>query len=250
MAVSPENSLSADEVSRLKALLRQTGEFIAYFEMAESKMNAWREEVKTAMENFQANNHSELSKLSEQTQQMSELMTEVGIARWRQAQTQLLTQGQDHLSKLKHLSDRNLEQFRTQKKELLDVANQAINNFRRSEALLSHKLNSIIKKAKFDEISDLSIELKDDIEQATQASVKQYQSLFKNVRLKTAALIFSVTVVSTVSMCLFLNAETPWEIHSHAKEERLVGKALLHAWPHLSASLRTDILHKLHLKKI
>ncbi len=181
---------------------------------------------------------------------MSELMTEVGIARWRQAQTQLLSQGQEHLSRLKRLSDRNLEQFSQQKNDLLEIANQAINNFRRSEALLSHKLNTIIKKAKFDEIANLSIELKDDLEKATEDSVKQHKKLFKHFKLKTTTLILSVTLISSITMGLFLNAETPWEIHSHAKEERQVGKALLHAWPHLSASLKHCILNKLHLKKL
>lgn len=37
--------LQQDEVTRLKELLQHTSEFIAYFELAETKMHAWRQDI-------------------------------------------------------------------------------------------------------------------------------------------------------------------------------------------------------------
>lgn len=231
-----------EEQNRLKELLRRTGEFIAYFEIAEGKMISWKNEIESSLSQHKHQIEDQLDAIKSQCDAMNETMTEVGAARWRIAAEKALSEGEQHREAIKSLSDKFIQQCQKERQLLNQIAKKNIEDIQKTETLITLKINNVIKRLNLKELKELAEHSRDLIEESAHTAVSQHQKLLKQFRLKSMALLFSVVVLSSIGMGLYLNDEMPWEIHKHAKQERMAGKALIHAWPDLPQDVRNRII--------
>lgn len=241
--MSPSNPSDAqtEDQLRLKELLRRTGEFIAYFEIAEGKMISWKNNIESSLADHKHQIEQQLDAVKAQSDAMNETMTEVGAARWRIAAEKALSEGGQHREAIKHLSDKFLRQCQQERQLLNQIAKKNIDEIQKTEALITLKINNVIKRLNLKELRDLAEQSRDLIEESAHTAVSQHQKLLKQFRLKSMALLFSVVLFTSIGMGLYLNDEMPWEIHKHAKQERMAGKALINAWPGLTQEVKDKI---------
>jgi dGTP triphosphohydrolase len=237
-----ESNLDNNDQERLKELLRRTGEFIAYFEIAEDKMINWKNDIEKSLAQHQRQIESQLEAIQSQCKAMNETMTEVGAARWRIAAEKALAEGALHRDEIKSQSEKFIQQSKVERQQLNQIAKKNIDEIKKTETLITLKINNIIKRLNLSQIKDLAEHSKDLIEESAHTAVFQHQKLLKQFRLKNIALVLSVVVLTSISIGLFLNDEMPWEIHKHAKQERMAGKALINAWPGLGQDIKDKIL--------
>ena len=69
----------------------------------------------------------------------------------------------------------------------------------------------------------------------------------KRFWLHNLSMIFTVTLLASMMMGLYLNDEWPWEYHNDVVQERQIANAVLQAWPNLSKRDRQLILKNIQL---
>lgn len=234
--------LSPDADDKLKELLRRTGEFIAYFEIAEGKMSVWKHDIEASFKVHEEQVQSQLASIKEHGESLNEIMTEAGAARWRIAAENSLKEGQDHLFKLEKLCQKQQDLYATQQRELQQIAHNNIEKIKKAENQIAAKINNLIKKINFEEVKAMTDQSRVAIEETTSQAVSQSRQLLKRFQLKTVALVFFSVAVTSLCMGLYISDEMPWEIHKHAMHERIAGQALLSAWPTLNQETKERIV--------
>lgn len=242
MSENKGTPLEASDQERFKELLRRTGEFIAYFEIAEGKMITWKNDIESSFSEHKVHVKTQLESIKVQCDAMNETMTEVGAARWRIAAESALSEGQQHLNELKTVCNQHIKQCQTQQVQLSQIAKNNLSEIKKAETLITAKINNVIKRLNLEEIRELAEHSRDLIEESAHTAVNQHQKLLKQFRLKTISLVFAVVMLTSAGMGLYLNDEMPWEIHKHAKQERMAGKALIHAWPGLTQDIKDKLI--------
>lgn len=236
-------------MERLDLLDKRVEDFITRFEIQQSQVEKWRLDMNELITSSQRKIHLEIDAIEKQAQGLSTLITEAGALTFQKNCREALNAGHAHLLKLKELSNENLNRFATQKKELGTAATQSINQIKKSETMIVQKVNNLMKRMQFDEMKASAYEARDVFESATKDAVRAHKRILKKFRLKTILVNITVVIITAVTMGWYLNAELPWEIHSHAKKERLAGRALLHAWPNLTKAMQHKIAKTLHIPK-
>lgn len=216
-------SLQSDELERIKALLKHTGEFIAYFELADSKMISWREEIEHEMHQQHHRIEQQIQQLQHSINQLDEALTQAGIARLRLGLEQALHEGKNHLQEIQHASSA----FQTQSKLILNRLQEQI-----GQQLDTLHLDIQHNIAELKETNPLTEP--DEPEPVTQdISSCSWQHAFITVM---------CSLLAAIGLALYISGELPWESHKHAQAERKAGKILLRAWPMLTQEERERII--------
>lgn len=234
--------LDAQEVARLKELLRRTGEFIAYFELADSKMMAWRQSIEQNMNTQRELFHQQLSALQQELSTLQNLLTQAGLMHFRQAADTALEQGRQHLQHMQKTEQAVLQHhsdYQAQLAQLCEESRQYIMQYT-STALdkISHKL------AQYDsqQFHRLTIDSCEQVEKSAQDAILTSSKLLRKFHWRTLALTILVSMITAFAMGLYISDEYPWEIHQHAMSERNAGKLLMNSWARLTHDERDKIL--------
>jgi GTPase Era involved in 16S rRNA processing len=225
------DGFSTTDTEKLKELLKRTGEFIAYFEVAESKMLEWKHEMEDNFLSHQRQFEQQIKSLQQSAEEMSSIMTEAGAARWRIAAEENLKQGKNQLQLLDKKSNSiidQLSQFCAQQEKQIEQSTKKINL-----ALTSFDIN---------EYKQLAQESIDSINRTSNDAVKKSEKIFSAFHIKTALLALVVSSLTALTIGLYMSDELPWEIHKHAMEERSLGKATMAAWSSLAHQERQKII--------
>lgn len=220
--------LEDQDVIRLKELLRRTGEFIAYFEFAETKMVEWRQDIEQQASLHEQQFQQKLHALRTELSTVEEIFTQAGLARFRMVAETALQQV------VKHISNHQREITtvgETVVEQIAAHANEAL-------ALLSAKLAEFDAQ-NFQKIAHHSC---DQVEKSAQNAINKSSKILRLFHWRSAALVFLATVISAFAIGLYLNNEYPWEIHQHVINERDAGKMLMNAWPKLTDQEKVKIL--------
>ena len=234
------DQLTAEEVKRLTTLLKRTGEFIAYFEIAETKMIEWRQEIAHQA----ASQQEQLNEIRTELDRMQQVISEAGLECFQTAAEETLSQSDDYLNSLKNIEQQLLRQIHDHRAELTRVSQHAMTKItqKASEAVqtMDEKLSCFDAK-QFTQIATKSCA---QVEKSAKATIRIGSRLLKHFEWRSVTLTLVTSLTTALVFGLYTNAEYPWEMHQHANNERGAGKVLLEAWPTLTHHEKNKILHK------
>lgn len=220
--------LEAQELLRLKNLLQRTSEFIAYFEIAENKMEEWQQEIERL-----ANTQRELSRMHLEllqealntpppkpvTTEEKAAITDMSFADEKKQtplETYFLT-----------LLETHKEQLNTWNEDILlhlqQYATQAIDRLDRHLAQYDVKQFHRLANESCDEIATLANKV-----------IANSQRAVRSMQWRLLGLSVVTSLITAFVVGLYISDEAPWDMHHQALNERQAGKLLLQAWPKLT----------------
>lgn len=230
--------LTAKEVQRLTTLLKRTGKSIANFEIAETKMIEWRQEIAHQASTQQ----KQLSEIRAELDRMQTIISEAGLECFQTAAEETLSQSDDYLHGLKNIEQQLLRQIHDHRAELTRISQHAMTQItqKASEAvhMMDEKLSCYDPRA-FNKIATKSCE---QVEKSAKATIRLGSRLLKHFEWRSVSLTLATSLTTALIFGLYTNGEYPWEMHQHANNERGAGKVLLEAWPTLTHHEKNKIL--------
>lgn len=227
-----------DDIVRVKELLRHTGEFIAYFELAETKMMEWREEIEqqnVRILHFTQNLQNELASINE-------LLSQAGTARFRVIAEKALAQGENNL----HAFDRNCNLFtqniQQHQEKIRHLTEQCIDKIEQHSSKATQTIATQLSKYDVHQFHRIASESCDHVERVANDAVNKSNKLLSMFQLRFGLFAVLTTILTAFVIVLYLSDELPWEMHHQAMNERQAGKVLLQAWPNLSQEEKEKIL--------
>lgn len=234
--------LHEKDLIKIKELLRHTGEFIAYFELVESKMMTWRQDIELHAKTQEKKTTEQLHTLHNELEALQDVLTQAGIARLRIRSEEALQQGETHLATLQKTGQQLLADMASQQNTFsqIMITNMTLLENHTGQAIAKiHEHLAGYDVELFRRIANDSCE---KVEKVSSNAIQKSAGLLRNFQWRSMALAFFTTVVATFILGMYLSNELPWEIHQQAKNEREAGRTLLKAWPLLSQQEQNKIL--------
>lgn len=233
-----EHSQEHDLV-RIKELLRHTGEFIAYFELAETKMIEWREE----MEQQATRLHQHSQGLQNELASIHDLLSQAGTTRFRVIAEKALSQGEIQLRILENSCNQFTENFQEQQDQLELLTAQCIVKIEQHSSQATQVIANQLAKYDAHQFHRIANESCDHVERVANDAVHKSNKLLRMFQMRFSFFAIFTTVLTAFVVVLYISGELPWEMHHKAVKERHAGKVLLQAWPNLTLEEKTKILN-------
>lgn len=230
------------EVEKLREVLRRMGEFIAYFEVAENKMAAWKSQVEQSIVVQQKNINDQLLEIRHATEELRGIMNETGIARWRITAENTLREGKDHLKILDNMTREHLKSIDASNEQFARMAKKSFDRLDRATAYTIKNVADAIGSFRIHDFQKLTEQSCESVESTSTNAVNRLKDLVNWFHWKNLALAAVITIITSFAMGMYLNDELPWEIHKQVVMERNAGQALISAWPTLSQSEQRRII--------
>ena len=234
--------IEEQDVLKLKELLRRTGEFIAYFELAETKMIEWRQDIEQQALKQQQQFQQQLHALQTEFASFHEILTQAGLARFRIAADNALAQGKEHMLTVARTEQQLLKQVSDHKSDIQNLIDVAISEVNQYACLAIDRIDAQLSQYDAQLFSRIANESCEQVEKSAQGVIAKSRQLLHLFHWRSAALAFLTTLLTAFAVGLYISDEYPWEIHQHAMYERGAGKMLMSAWPNLSFQERAKIL--------
>ena len=232
------------DLVKLKELLRHTGEFIAYFELAESKMMEWRHDIEQEAQSQQHKAQQQLQNLHNELEALQEVLTQAGLARFRLTAETALKQGEGHLSALQKASLQLMNQMTTKQNELTRLIEQSLMQIEQHSTQAIERVDSQLMQYDVQHFRRVASESCEQVERVANNAVSKSERLLRAFQWRSISLALATTLITAFAIGLYLSNELPWEIHKQARNEREAGKVLMKAWPALSQEEKAKILNK------
>lgn len=230
------------EGDKLRETVKRMGEFIAYFEVAERRMSEWKRDLEQQVAANQGHIQQQLQDIRLCINELQEIMTEAGAARWRIAAESALQQGKNHLHTLEQIGNQHLGQLEHNLDELQSLAKKSFDRLDRASAYTIKNISDAISSFRINDFQRLTEQSCAIVEDTSNLAVTKLQQTVKWFHWKNLALAATIAIFSTLSIGLYLNDEMPWEIHKHVAEQRHYGQALMNSWPALTEQERQRII--------
>jgi hypothetical protein len=227
------------DLARVKELLRHTGEFIAYFELAETKMISWREEMEQQSTRLQQ--HSQ--RLQCEMASIHDLLSQAGTSRFRVIAEKALTQGEIQLQILETSCNQFTENFQEQQEQLELLTARCISKIEQHTSEATEVIATQLAKYDAHQFHRIANESCDHVERVANNAVSKSYKVLHMFQMRFGLFAVFSTVLTTFFIVLYLSGELPWEMHHKAVNERHAGKVLLQAWPKLTMEEKTRILN-------
>ncbi|STX27623.1 Uncharacterised protein [Legionella beliardensis] len=234
--------LHDSDLIKLKELLRHAGEFIAYFEVAESKMIAWRQELETHSQIQEKKINHQLQNLQQELEALQEVLTQAGIARLRLSLEQALKDGEEHIALLQKTGQTILNDIQIQQQEVNKIIAAGLNHMEQYTVQALTRINNQLADYDVDHFRRVASESCMQVEKVATVTMRKSANLLKAFQWRSIALALVTTFLTAFAISLYVSSETPWESHQHALNERQAGRALMKIWPQLSHQEKDKIL--------
>ncbi|WED43032.1 hypothetical protein [Legionella cardiaca] len=236
------------DIAKLKELLRHTGEFIAYFELAETKMLEWRQDIEQQAQIQQNKSQQQLQNLHNELDTLQEVLTQAGIARFRLTAEKTLKQGEEHVNSLQKVSQQLLDEMTNGFQELNKLLEKSLSQIEQYTVRAIERLDEHFTQYDVHHFRRIANESCEQVERVAQNAVIKSQGLLGRFQWRAASLALCTTIITAFAIGFYVSNELPWEIHQQAKNEREAGKVLIKAWPTLTQEEKAKILnnHKPH----
>lgn len=234
--------LNAQEVARLKELLRRTGEFIAYFELADSKMMEWRQSIEQNVNMQRELFHQQLNALQQELSALQDVLTQAGLMHFRQAADTALEQGRQHLQQMQKTEQAVLQHHSDYQAQLTQLCEEARQHIMQYTNGALDKIDQKLAQYDSQQFHRLTINSCEQVEKSAQDAIFKSSKLLRKFHWRTLALTILVSLITAFAMGLYISDEYPWEIHQHAMSERNAGKLLMNSWSKLTHQERAKIL--------
>ncbi|KTD44918.1 hypothetical protein [Legionella quateirensis] len=228
-----------DDIVRVKELLRHTGEFIAYFELAETKMLEWREEIEqqnTRLLHCTQTLHNELASINE-------LLSQAGAAKFRITAEKALAQGEANLHTLERSCNQFTLNFQQHQEKLKTLTEHCIDKIEKHTTKATQTIAAQLARYDVHQFHRIASESCDHVERVANDAVNKSNKLLSMFQLRFGLFAVFTTLLTAFVIVLYLSDELPWEMHHQAMNEREAGKVLLQAWPNLSQEEKEKILN-------
>ncbi len=237
------NHLKEDDVMKLNELLQYTSEFIAYFELADTKMMEWRQSIEQNSETQHQLIQQQLHNLHHELESIIEVLTQVGIERLRQKIERAVKQGETHLSELQKTGSAILSAIQEQHQIVNNalVKNLEILN-QHTEQSLTH-IDKYLANYDVHHLRRAASESHLQVEKVSSDAIKKSTRLLKLFQWRALAFGVITTVTTTLMVSLYISNELPWESHQKVLHEREAGKVLMRAWSGLTPQEKNKILN-------
>ncbi|WP_058443180.1 hypothetical protein [Legionella brunensis] len=236
------------DITKLKELLRHTGEFIAYFELAETKMLEWRHDIEQQAQIQQNKSQQQLQNLHNELDALQEVLTQAGIARFRLTAEKALKQGEEHVNHVQKISQQLLEDMTNKHQELSQLLEKGLNQIEQYTVRAIERLDEHFTQYDVHHFRRIANESCEQVERVAHNAVIKSQGLLGRFQWRAASLALLTTIFTAFAIGFYVSNEFPWEIHQQAINEREAGKVLMKAWPSLTQEEKAKILnsHKPH----
>ena len=226
------------DLAKVKELLRHSSEFIAYFEVADTKMLEWKQLIEK--HRVQLNHQQE--QLSKEINSITTSFSEMGLAQLRNSAEINLAQGEILLKNLEKMAG-HFEDLLNQKQEHLgEFTHECIRKIEQHSTKALAQLSNELKHYDVSQFHRIANESCVHVERIAQATVNKSKNILGLFQLKHGLFAVFTTTLTAFIVSLYLNGELPWEMHHKAVSERQAGKVLLDAWPSLSKEIKAKIL--------
>ncbi|KGP62339.1 hypothetical protein EP47_13200 [Legionella norrlandica] len=229
-----------EDLVRIKELLRHTGEFIAYFELAETKMMEWRDEIEQQAARFQLMTQS----LQNELTAIQNVISQTGVINFKITAEKALAQGETHL----HSLEKTCKQFsiicQQQQEKIKALTEKSIDKIERHAVQATQNIASQLSKYDAHHFHRIASESCDHVEQVANEAIKKSSKLLNTFQFRLGFFAMFITIITAFIIVIYLNDELPWEMHHQAMSERQAGKVLLQAWPKLSQKEKEKILNQ------
>lgn len=232
------NSHQVDDLTRVKELLRHTSEFIAYFELAETKMMEWRNAIEQQASQIQ----QQAQLLENDLVSIRDLLSQTGIANFHATAEKALSQGEAHLQSLEFHSVNFTEQVQQQQEKLNVLTEKSLEKIDNHSAEVVHNLMTQLAQYDVNLFHRIANESCDYVGRAANDAVNKSNKLLSKFQFRFGLFAVVTSMLTTFISVLYLNGELPWEMHHLAMNERQAGKVLLQAWPKLSHEEKIKII--------
>ncbi|MDI9819515.1 MULTISPECIES: hypothetical protein [unclassified Legionella] len=230
------------DLAKIKELLRHTGEFIAYFELADAKMIEWRQEIEYQAQSQQNKTQQQLQTLHHELEQLRETLTQAGLARFRLSAEKALKQGEEHLTILQKASEQLLDDLRGRHLELIKTTEKSLLQIEQHTAQAIEQLDAHFVQYDIHHFHRLANQSCEQIERVAKNAVVKSQGFLNAFQWRSVALALITTIITAFAIGFYVSNELPWETHKHAMNEREAGKVLIKAWPTLTQEEKAKIL--------
>lgn len=228
-----------DDIVRVKELLRHTGEFIAYFELAETKMMEWREEIE--QQNARLLHYTQT--MQNELASFNELLSQSGVRQFRVSAEKALAQGEANLHTLEKNCNHLTQNFQQNQEKIKTLTEQCIDKIEKYTSKATQTISTQLSKYDVHQFHRIASESCDHVERVANDAVNKSNKLLSMFQLKLGFFAVFTTILTAFGIALYLSDELPWEMHHQAMNERQAGKVLLQAWPNLSQEEKAKILN-------
>lgn len=233
-----------DDLVRIKELLRHTGEFIAYFELAETKMIAWREEMEQQASRL--NQHSQM--LQNELASVHDLLSQAGTTRFRIIAEKALTQGETQLRIMENSCNQFTTNFLEQQEQLELLTQQCIIKIEQQTSKATQAIAAQLAKYDANQFHRIANESCDHVERVANNAVSKSNRLLQMFQMRSGLFAVFTTIITAFVIVIYLSGELPWDLHHKAVTERRAGKVLLQAWPNLTLEEKAKIANDTRLQ--
>lgn len=231
------------DLAKLKELLRHTGEFIAYFELAETKMMEWRRDIEQQAQVQQHTVQQQFQSLRNELDALQEILTQAGLARFRIAAEKILKQSEEHIVAIQKTGTQLLDSMNTKHIDITKLLEKSLIQIEQHTEHAIGRLDTQFAQYDIQHFRRVANESCAQVERAANHAVAKSESLLRTFQWRPVVLALITTIITAFAMGLYVSNELPWEIHQHAMNEREAGKVLMKAWPILSHEEKTKILN-------
>jgi uncharacterized protein YukE len=235
-------SLDEQDVIKLKNLLQHTGEFIAYFELVDSKMIEWRHDIERRAQAQQQQFQQQLQALQGELGSLQEMFTSAGIARFRLTADNALQQGQDYLNAMQDTKSDILKQIDDFKSDFASLSEHSVNSLNNHTIKSLASIDEQLGHYDHRQFSRIANESCLYVEKSANNAIARSNKLLRMFQWRSVVLTFATSLLTAFALGLYLSDELPWEIHQHVMNERGAGKLLMSAWPNLSQQEKNKII--------
>ena len=202
---------------------QQIAELIASYEVAMERLVSREKNMDTQYDLSEKFLNQQFEKISALITEISEVLTEAGAARMRLSMQEALKLGQQQIQSIQRVGE-----------DTRNLMRDSCTRFERTAAASVKNINESINAVKIDDLKVFVEESYTLVKNHSTDAIKKVTQILKWFHWKNLMLALGVSVMTSVIIGLYLNAEWPWEIHQTIVKERAAGKAMLNAWPHLS----------------
>lgn len=221
-----------NDLARIHDLLSHTSEFIAYFELAETKMIEWRADIMQQTELFKI-----------EMMAINKVLSAAGTTNFRQITERALNQGEKNLELLERNSNQFMHTIQNQQEHLRQLTEKCIKNIEHHSAHASSLIAAQLAKYDVHQFHRIATESCDHVERVANDAVSKSNKLLSMFQLRLGLFAVLTTILTSFVIVLYLSDELPWEMHHQAMNERQAGKVLLNAWPKLTQEEKAKILN-------
>ncbi|KTD66288.1 hypothetical protein [Legionella spiritensis] len=236
------------DLIKIKELLRHTGEFIAYFELAEAKMTEWRQDIEQQTKLQEQRAQQQLQALHHELESLQDVLTQAGLARLRLSAEQALKQGEEHMALLQKTSRQILHDLNTQHGEFTQMVEKSVAQIEQHADRAITRIDEQLAAYDIQHFRRVASESCEIVEKTATQAIAKSAGYLKAFQWRSISLALLTTILTAFAIGLYVSNEMPWEIHQHAMSEREAGKILMKAWPGLTQQEKDKILNHQKLK--